>query len=273
MTVNGLTPDTLDAIYQKGAAQAPAIDRPDGGKDVLMPEGYTAHTIPPLEKPLTRIRQSVAMYDTASFTAYVNRYKSNSTRLFAVPGHLTNDKKAIVSAILDYHSPEKPDHGAHVARYLPRYSEQWLRWSGAGQPMPQANFAEFIEENRADIRSPDAAQLLDIVSKFKATKKQEYNSVVHQPNGNIVVGWSDETEYAGKPGVTVPAGLELGIPVFFKGTLYSVPVLMRYRLSEGKLSFTVKLDAPAVVEQAAFDEITGSISEATGIEIYLGTAA
>lgn len=272
MASNSISPDTLDKIFEKGAAHAPAIDRPDGGKEVLVPEGYKPHTIPPLEKLLPRIRQTVSLYDAASFTAYVNRYKSEQSRLFATPGHLSPDKKASVTAVLDYHAPEKADHGAHVARYLPRYSEQWDRWTKTGS-MPQAVFAEFIEENRADIVEPEAALLLDIVSKFRATKKQDYDSVVHQPNGDITIGWSDKTEYAGKPGVTVPHELKLGIPVFFKGTMYSVPVLMRYRLTDGKLTFVVKMDRPEYVEQAAFDEITKGVTEATGIEIYLGAAA
>lgn len=274
---NGMSADVLDKVFEKGAAATPAIDRPDGGKEVLLPDGYRAHTIPPLEKPLTRIRQAANFYDTASFNAYVNRYKTANSRLFAVPGQLASDKKAAVTAILDYHGQATvdgagtPEHAAHVAKYLPRYSEQWLRWSAiSGKPLAQQDFAEFIEENRADIRQPEAAFLLDIVSKFKATKKAEFNSVVHQPNGDITIGWDENTEYKGKPGVTVPAELELGIPVFFKGTLYSVKALMRYRLSEGKLTFLVKLDNTVAVEQAAFDEITTSIAEATGIEIYLG---
>lgn len=273
MATNGISPDTLDKIYEKGAATAPTIERPDGGREVLLPDGYTTHTIPPLEKLLPRIRQNVALNDISSFVGYVNRYKSDATRLFAVPGHIAGDKKSSVTAILDYHTPGHADHGAHVVRYLPRYSEQWERWTKAA-PMAQAAFAEFIEENRPDIVQPDAAFLLDIVTKFKASRKQDFNSVVYQPNGDVTIAWTEQTENAGsKPGVAVPQQLELGIPVFFKGTVYSVPVFMRYRLAEGKLTFVIKADRPEYVEQAAFDEITKAITEATGIEIYLGVAS
>ncbi len=271
MATNEITPQVLDKIFDRGAASAFAHDRPDGGRELIIPNGYQAHTLPPLEKLLPRIRQSVSLYDSATFIAYVERYKSEATRIFAMPGHLA-DGKASITAVLDYHQPGKADHGAHVARYVPRYSEPWERWTKAG-PMLQADFAEFIEENRADIRKPDAAPLLDMISKFKATKKVDYDSVMHQPNGDVLIMWSDKTENAGKPGVHVPTELEIGIPVFFKGPLYAVTILMRYKLNNGALTFRIKPDRPEYVEQAAFDEIIKAIAEATGIEAYLGVAS
>lgn len=273
MTSNSLSPDTIDKIFEKGAANAPTIERPDGGKEVLLPDGYTAHTIPPLEKPLTRIRQGVSFYDCVSFVEYVNRFKNDNSRIFALPGHLSGDNKASLTAILDYHKPGSPDHGAHVVRYIPKYSEPWKRWTTA-PPMEQGDFAEFIEENRADIRSPEAAVLLDIVSKFKATKKVDYDSVMHQPNGDILIGWSEKTEVQGsRTGVNVPTELVLGLPVFFKGDLYQLVMLMRYKLNNGKVAFRIKPDRHEYVEQAAFDEITKAIAEQTSITPYLGHPA
>ena len=145
-----------------------------------------------------------------------------------------------------------------------------MRWTRA-QPMAQVAFAEFIEENRKDIVSPDSALLLDIVSKFRASRKQDYDSVVYQANGDITVAWSEKTENAGKPGVAVPTDLGLGIPVYFKGELYSVPVLMRYRLSDGKLTFNVKVDRPDYIEQAAFDDTADKILAETAIKPFIGS--
>lgn len=274
-TGNSLSSDVLEKVFEKGAATAPAIERPDGGKEVLLPEGYRAHTIPPLEAKLSRIRQSVTMYDAPSFADYVNKFKTPTTRIFALPGHLSKSGKAVVNAVIDYHGQSegeaagKPEYAAHIANYAPRYSVQWERWNNAGA-MQQDKFAEFIEENRDDIREPDAAVLLDLVTKFKATKKIEYNSVTHQPNGDVTIGWAENTEHHGKPGVTMPPTLTLGIPVFFKGKLYEVTALLRYRLADAKLTFVIKVDRPDIIEQAAFDEITKALQETTSIEPYLG---
>lgn len=285
VATNGMSPDVLDKIYKKGASTAPVLDAPDGSKVVLLPEGYEAHHMQPLEKQLTRIRQGVTFYDVASFTAYVNRFKSEASRIFALPGHLASDRKPTVNAILDYHEgneaalePRSPDYCVHTARYLPRYSEQWERWIKAG-PMSQVAFAEFVEENRRDIQQPEAAMLLDIVRKFKATKKQDYDSAVYQEDGSVMVNWSDKVESAGR-GVAVPSQLLLSIPVYFLGPLYSVDVFMRYRIDGGKLIFVVKVDRPDYIEQDAFSGsaerhpgITKVVAKETGIEVYLGASS
>jgi uncharacterized protein DUF2303 len=270
---NSMSTEVLDKIYEKGAASIAPIERPDGGLQVLVPDGYRSETIPPLEPKLARIRQSVTFFDIESFTDYVNAFKTEASRIFALPGHLAGDGKAKLTAILDYHKAGAADYGAHAVRFAPKYSEPWERWTEA-KPMLQADFAEFVEENREDIRYPEAAPLLDIISKFKVSKKVDYDSVMHQANGDILIGWSERTEVEGsRTGVSVPSELKLGIPVFFKGPLYEVRLFMRYKLNNGKVTFTIKPDRHEYVEQHAFDEMAKAVAEGTGITPYLGVAA
>ena len=262
--------DTINAIFHKGATASPPVETPDGGFAMLVPEGYRLEKIAPLVAPLTHIQERVRFHDENSFISYVNRYKDGkSTRLFAQTSRQSGGA-ATITAILDYHEEDKPRRGAHVAVFVPIFSEEWSRWTKATAPMLQAYFAEFIEENRKDIETPDAAHLLDIVSRFKATKKVEFNSVVYQPNGDLTVGWDERTEGANGQPITIPTQLELGIPVFFKGERYSVPVFLRYRLADQKLTFSLKIDRGDYIEQAAFDQITAKVAEGTGIEVYSG---
>ncbi len=265
-----LTSQTLDKIYEKGAASRPPIETPDGGLLVMVPEGYTAHAVAPLERPLPRIRQAVTLKECDSFISYVNRYKSESTRIFALPGHQAPGAAACFHAVLDYHQKDAAAHGVHIARFAPPYSEQWKRWTGA-KPMNQPQFAEFIEDNRKDIVVPEAAALMDVVSKFRAKKTQEYDAVVYQSNGDLTLSFSEKTEHAGGgKQIVVPQELKLGIPVYFKTDNYEIPVFLRYRLKEAALTFEVKVDRGDYVEQAAFDTIAAKIAKATGIEIYIG---
>jgi len=263
---------TIETLIALGARQSPLIPAPDGSQVAIVPEGYRAEHIKPLDRKLTRMIQKVALYDLSSFVSYVNQFKLPGTRIFGVPSHLGNGNAGFI-AVIDYHpSHETPGYCENRATFTLKHSEQWTRWTRA-QPMPQVAFAEFIEENRKDVVAPDVAVLLDIVTKFRASRKQDYDSVVYQPNGDVTVAWSEKTENAGKPGVAVPTELGLGIPVYFKGELYSVPVLMRYRLADGKLMFMIKVDRPDYIEQAAFDATAKQIAEATGIEPYIGAMA
>lgn len=246
------------------------IPTPNGGHAIIVPEGYEVHSLPPLEEPLVRIRQAVSFHEAASFTSYVNRFKTKTTRLFAEPGFLAGVGSAHITAVLDYHGTAEADHCAHVASYRPRYSDQWQFWKKlCGQDLKQAAFAELIEESRSDIRQPDAASLLDIVRTFKANKKVEFDSVVYQPGGDVKLAYSEKTEQQGSSGA-LPETMQLGIPVYFRGTVYAVPVFVRYRVGGGAVTFALKLDRADVIEDAAFSELTAEIAVQTEIEVYLG---
>lgn len=261
--------NTLQTALDHVASKLPEHDTPDGGKALIVPYNYKVERINPVEPPLPRIKQSVTMHDRDSLIAYLMRFKTENTQLFAEPGFLANGQ-AHISAVIDYHAPSKPDRLSHSANYLPRYSDQWQRWAMACKaPMKQAQFAEFVEECRADIVEPEAAKLLDIVRTFKASKKVEFDSVVYQPNGDVRLGYDERTEQKGSSGA-LPEQMKLGIPVYFRGTVYAVPVFVRYRVADGAVQFQLKMDRADVIEDAAFGELTSAISEATGIGVYLG---
>ena len=263
------TAETLEKALSIAVSRAPAHDMPDGGKLVIVPDGYRAERVEPLDRPLTRIKQVVTLHDRDSFVAYVNRYKSEATRIFAEPGFLAGGTARVV-ATMDYHKPTAADYGVHVATYAPRYSDQWQRWHTAAKAsMKQAEFAEFIEEVRADIVEPDAAKLLDIVRTFKASRKTEFDSVVYQPNGSVSLTYDDKTEQKGASGL-LPEVMKLGIPVYFRGTAYAVPVFVRFKVGGGAVQFAIKIDRADVIEDAAFGELTAKINTDTGIDVYLG---
>lgn len=259
--------NNIETALHAVASRAPSHDMPDGGKLIVVPEGYRTERVEPMMPAL--IKQAVVMHDRDSFVSYVKRFATAATRIFAEPGFLSGGQAKVV-AVIDYHEPNKADHGRHVVTYAPRYSEQWSRWVNAcASPMRQAQFAEFIEEVRADIREPDAAQLLDIVRTFKASKRVEFDSVVYQPNGDVKLGYEERTEQRGSSG-SLPEQMKLGIPVYFRGAPYAVPVFVRYRVESGAVVFALKIDRADVIEEAAFSELTTAINEATAIDVYLG---
>jgi uncharacterized protein YfdQ (DUF2303 family) len=272
---NSMSTEVLDKIHAMGGLAIKEVERPDGGKELVVPKDFQTHTIPPLEPRLPRIRQRVTFYDIGSFIEYVNLFKAEGSRIFAVPGHLSGGAGASFKAILDYHQKAAADHSAHVALFVPKYSEPWVRWMAAAKqgPMLQETFGDFIEENAPDIVDPSAAELLDMVNRFRASKKVEFNSVVRQANGDVTIGYAEQTEVQGsRAGVTVPTELKLGIPVFFRGGAYEVRMFLRYKVQE-KLTFSIKADRPEYIEQDAFDGLSAMIGDQTEIRPYLGVAA
>lgn len=265
-----ISADTITAIRDAAALRAAPHLTPTGGQAFVLPQGYSVKELPPIDPLLTFIKQAVTFHDSDSFCSYVNEFKGRGTRLFAEPGFLSSGG-AHVTAVFDYHEPTAfVGRCAHVAKYVPRHSEQWERWTKVcAAAMKQAEFAEFVEETRADIRAPDAAKLLDIVRTFKASRKVDFDSVTYQPNGDVVLNYSDKTEQKGTSGA-LPETMTLGIPVYFRGTVYAVPMFIRYRVGGGAVGFQLKMDRADVIEDAAFGELSQTISEAVSMPVHLG---
>lgn len=255
----------------EGAVYRAPIQTTDGATHIFVPEGYRLERIAPLDPVLTRIRQAVTLHDVDSFIEYVKRFATSSSQLFAEPGFISKSGSAAITAVLDYHAgPGMPDHAAHVATYSPRYSEQWNRWVRTLPPtFRQAEFAEWVEENRADIVAPEAAKLLDIVRAFKASKKSEFNSVVYQPNGDVTLQYDERTEQLGSSG-PLPELLQLGIPVYYRTEVYKVPVFVRFKVASGAVVFSLKPDRADLIEDNAFGGLLTRIAEATGLTKYVG---
>jgi uncharacterized protein YfdQ (DUF2303 family) len=267
-----LEKDAIQALLDTGAAAAAgrSIGHDDGRTSFVVPNGYTVETIEPLERKLARIGQGVVVHDVLSFTSYANAFKDAGSRLFAEPSFLAQCGVAHISAALDYHDVGKPSPVKHTAVYNPRFSDQWKLWHGAcAKPLEQAEFAEFIEENRVDITEPLAAQLLDVVRTFKANRKVSFDSVTYQPNGDVRLGYEDRTEQAGTSG-SLPEKLTLGIPVYFRGDLYAVPVWVRYKVGSGAVKFQIKMDRSDLIEAAAFEAVVAKIAADTALPIHLG---
>jgi hypothetical protein len=281
-----LTAEAIQTVLQRLDSTPKGVDLQDGRQGVIIPAGHKLEMIAPTTPVLPgRVHATVLMHDQASFIAYINRYKTEATQLFAEPGFLSGGT-AKMQAVLDYHRAAangemkdkdnkkvtQANHTAHVANFVPRYSEAWTRWQAATkEPMEQAELAEFIEENRADIVDPSAAQMLDIVRTFKVKKDSEYDSLTYQADGAVKLHYSERVQQQGS--TLFPEKLAIGIPVYFRGEVFKVGVFARFKLGGGKVRFQLKLDRDDVIEDEAFKAMIEKVSEAVGIGAYLGRRA
>ena len=262
----------IRAAYGWGVASHKPVPLPDNKIGVMVPEGSKLEVvksdIPYLNDAF--VKQSVVVLDTDSFCTYVNRFKDPCTQIFALPGFAAGGQ-AILHGVLDYHGSMDVEGGAgycvHHVRYQPRYSDQWKLWSQTLK-LSQIEFCEFIEENRADIESPAAAQLLDLVRTFKAKKSTAYNSVVYNSNGDVTLGYEEKTD-AGQS-TAMPQELVLGIPVFFRGERFKAKILVRYRVGNGGVQFELKPDRFDIIEDEAFSDIVKVVADRTTVVPYLG---
>lgn len=254
--------EELNAIMAGVGVKTPSSD---GTPFILVPEGYHLEDLTRLQPEPLYVNMEKHVIDVDSFSKYVNTFKEEDTAIFASLSHNT------VSAVIDHHGKGKPRHGKHVVMLDPQVSEAWKTWSGInGQYMSQASFAEFIEENAIDVRTPEAATLVELALLIEASKQGTFRSATRLDNGSFQFNYSEETRAtAGGGKVEIPAQITLGIPVYEGDEPYEVKAFFRYRLSDGKLALCIKLHRPSYILQDAYNRLVKQVTEkCSGVPIY-----
>lgn len=262
----------INEIVQLARRASEPFDHPQGGKAVMRPDGIVQH-LPPLDPPLSHVKQSVVAYDAKAFIDYVNRFKLAVTvegqeRPLPKTSIFANPQSAKLKGIVDYHTSFYPDRCSHIITFDVPASEQWSRWRAIdGKGMGQLQFAEFIEENCQDIVDPTAATFLDLVTGLQAKKKINFESGVRLQDGSNQLTYAEEVEAKGRGTMLVPAEFSIGVPIFLNGDAYKVRCLLRYRIEDGAVAFIVKIHRRQFLEYTAFSDICAAIATGTDLPV------
>lgn len=268
----------------KSDLEVPYAVIPAGHSLVSLKDYKFPHGIVP-KKP-DHITAAVLLKDAESFCKYVKLYRDNRTKIFAKPGGLS------FMAVIDYHgvanaqpaitdgsavapselpSPEFLAHRAHLQLIT---SDQWNLWTARNEKeIPQAEFAEFIEDNYRDISSPPAAKMLQMAREFTAKIDVNFASRVVPKDGTTQLSYVEilSTGQSGDSGtMTVPDTFQILVPVFYGEKPVLVEARLRFRVNSGKLKFTYKLYRPSEVLSDAFKLAVTAISADLGMDILLG---
>jgi uncharacterized protein YfdQ (DUF2303 family) len=211
------------------------------------------------------IKQAVTLQTQESLIAYVNRYKDDATVLFA------DIAANAILATIDYHEKNGASHVAHRALLTLPFSEEWRLWTEiSGKLKPQLEFARFIEENGADVRAPDAADLLEAVRDLQAHRKVNFIKAVRTSSDNENFEFQDETKTTTRGGIELPTKFKLGLPVYFGEPDTEVFAFLRWKLDDGALTLGIALHRVEHVRQAVFKQIVDGVAAATGCPAMFG---
>ncbi|MEU8035683.1 DUF2303 family protein [Streptosporangium sp. NPDC049078] len=175
-------------------------------------------TIDLLDKHLERPRRKkgvVRVEDIASFAQYYKKHADPDSEVYV------NIQAGMVTAVLDAHQETDTDEtrddsarwGEHRLLLILAHTDAWQRWTGKNRELiRQAEFADFIDDNRADIRRPSAAEMLELVQHFQTQKKVTFNSAIVLSNGDRRLTFEEETSAGSgaKGQIEVPSGFRLG---------------------------------------------------------------
>lgn len=276
LAVESLTVENRLIMRDPGEGPTLALLRDDAGDERLEPVdmvGGVRTTAP------GRIATLVAVETEQSLAAYANRFKTTASTLFA---SIATDT---IVAVIDYHGSTRDVAGADgdPLAFSPSFREhrvtlklvrslEWLAWAAVdGKLMPQLGFVRFLEENREDIHSPDAATILEACRDLQGLTKVDFRSVVREDSDNYKLEYAEEATARPKGDITLPSEFILSLPVYFDDVEVQVAALLRWKIDDGHLSLGLKLKRAERIRQAQFKQIVVGLHEATGLQALYGS--
>ncbi|MEU3162927.1 DUF2303 family protein [Streptosporangium sp. NPDC006930] len=238
-------------------------------------------TIDLLDKNLERPRRktgTVRVEDIASFVQYFQKHRDPGSDVFV------DLRAGVITAVLDAHQETDDEFlneptarwGEHRLILTLARTDAWKRWTAQDrQFLKQTDFADFVDDNRADIHKPSAAEMLELVQHFQTQKKVTFNSAVILGNGDRRLTFTEETDAAAgaKGQIIVPSVLELGLAPFDDSAPYVVTARFRYRIQGGALFMGVLLDNADDVLRDAVKTVVTKLQDELSVQIMRGTPA
>lgn len=257
----------MDEVVRAGQLIGDAKTAPGGAIPyALVPEGAAVQDLERLLAAPVRARAAVTAKSAETLSAYIVQFKTDATAIFA------DQERFSIVGIIDYHAPSQPAFREHRVSYAAPRSLEWATWrTCSGKKMSQAEFAQFIEDNVVDIRTPAGADVLEVSRSLQAKKKVEFGSAIRLADGAQQFTYSETVDGSTAKGtIKVPEEFTLGIPVFFGGALYEVTARLRYRISEGVLVLWYELYRPEHIEKDAFEAVCDQVNKDTGVAVWQG---
>ena len=216
-----------------------------------------------------RKRGRVVVFDAASF----NQVLADNADAGDISVYFDrNPEKPSVVAILNGHGKSGPGWGDFRVEIAFRPTPQWAKWKGNdGKMLPQVAFAEFIEDNIADIAEPAGATMLEIATHLEATRSVNFRSGVRLSSGDIQFQHSEDTDAKVSAGlIAVPETFTLGVAPIFGLAAYSVPARFRYRIQEGRLTLGYKLQRVEDMMGQIIEDVISKIERGANLSVMDG---
>lgn len=239
----------------------------------LVPGGMTVKSLEeyqwPDGRPKERIEATVRLYDSASFTKYVESYTDERTRVFADP------KAMSFTSVLDYHvaGDRKPEFLKHRAHFQLEMDQRWKIWSEKdGVGFTQSDFAEFIEDNYLDIDTPPAAAMLEVARDLHAANDVLFESKVSLKDGQTQFKFQETMKAGvGTGNLEVPEKFSIRIPVFYGEPAIVLDCRLRFRITSQKLVFFYRMYRKQETLQNAFRAAVDGVAEGLKTDVLIGT--
>lgn len=244
----------------------------EGVTYVMLPPGYTRVDLTDaIEKaqPNPSRKQGTAVL--TAIDSFVQYAKDQDHALGAYMYASVENRS--ITAVFDDHKGNIGGWRQHRASFTAELTPEAKRWIEKDkQQFSQEAFAEFIEDNFADLAGEEAGTLLEVATTIAAKTGINFSSAKRLDNGQTQFVYNETIDAtAGTSGTTkIPQTFTLGVRLF-KGdaTGYAIKARLKYRLHSGNVKFWYELDRVERALEAAFMGYVEKAKE-TGYTVLLG---
>lgn len=242
---------------------------------VKLPQGYRLENITEaIEKARshrTRPQGTVVLGDVDSLLAYCEDMQAQPIAyIYADPDCLT-----ITAVFNDQRTPSLAGWRDHRATFTAVKTTELKKWlQNDKKQMGQTEFAEFLEDNFADLAGADAQTLLNVATTIQATTGINFASARRLQDGQTQLTYNEVIDAkAGADGaLKIPQTFALGLRIFKNGEAYKIIARLKYRLHSGNVKFWYELDRPERAIEDAFAGYVATVREKSGYRVLIGAA-
>lgn len=270
-------PEAL-SIAEKLAASVAGALAPrtiDGATVITLPDGYhltdLTATIEAAQPHRRRAQGHVSLGDVHSLLAYcADQVAQERGYIYADP-----DARTITAVFNDQRSTLAPGWRDHRATFAAMYTPEFKKWLDKNTVnMGQTEFAEFIEDNLADIQGDQAQNLLTVATTIQATNGINFSSARRLQDGQTQLTYNEVINAtAGADGtLKIPQTFALGLRIFKNGEGYKLTARLKYRIHSGSVKFWYELERPERAVEDAFTGYVNTVREKSGYTVLIGKA-
>jgi uncharacterized protein YfdQ (DUF2303 family) len=220
-------------------------------------------------------RRAAGIYKPATLDAFIGYVKdtkgSHGLSVWVNPDYTA---PKVVALLNDHDGVEKPAWRDYIVQTDLTLTEEWLHWVGKdGLLMPQAAFAEHVEDGVAEILEPDAAVMLEIAQSIQLAASATIRSAQRLTDGRVKFTYDEEID--GKAGDSgqyeIPTEFKLLIPPFLGEEGREVSARFRYRHGRGgEIQIGYKLNRPNQILLDALEEVVKTLDGEFKDKVYMG---
>lgn len=228
-----------------------------GRKLVSLPAGRTLDSLEQYLPYPARTKGNHDVNDAESFHKTLKRFESSPTNVFL------SKSKLLIQAVFNGPTDTNPGWSDHYASWqlkLHRDFKAWIEF--CKQSRTQLEFMEFLEDHLVDIvqsdGSPSQSAMESVVSGLEVTLDSKFEARRDLHNGNYVL----KSNHESTPSQEVPRTFKIGVSIF-EGLkeAYIVTIRLRYRVTEGKLMFTLAIQHYDAIIDESWDTVTKTITD------------